>query len=678
MGLSPEQEIENLREAINYHNRVYYVESRREISDLEFDRLLKRLEELEKKYPHLDRADSPTHKVGGAPIDGFETVQHRLPMLSIDNVYDAESVREFDRRIRKQIDIEDIKYTVEYKIDGVALSLIYENGLLTQGVTRGDGQFGDDITHNARTIRGVPLRLNTKSPPELIEIRGEAYIANSDFAQLNADQSSKGAETFKNPRNTTSGALKLLDPTLCAARKVRFLTHGTGAMSLLNPPLHNHLDFLKQIEQWGLPATPQVEACSGIEAALEHCQQMMENLHALDFEVDGLVIKVNDFALRDQLGNTSKSPRWLIAYKWERYEGETTVERIEVQVGKTGTLTPVAHLLPVEIAGTTVSRASLHNREEVERLGLMIGDRVVVEKAGKIIPHVVRVEKHLRTGNETPFNFPSRCPACDSEVMQDVGGVYVRCLNPTCPAQLRESLRFFASRQAMDIEGMGIKLIELLLEHKLLSSFADIYRLEQKREELLKLPRMGEKSVDNLLEGIAASKSRPLWRLLTALNIRHVGSSNARVLERAFGTLDNIARQPADALAAVNEIGPIIAESVSTFFRSEIGQQIVEELHRCGLNFGTPLAESEGDQPQALAGKTCVVTGTLTRFTRDKIKEFIEQNGGKAASSISKKTDYLIAGENAGSKLTKAEELGVQILTEDEFLQLVGRESELL
>ncbi len=672
MTRSVEQEVAELRRKINRHNRLYYVESAPEISDLEFDKLLKTLEILEKEHPELDSPDSPTHKVGGEPIAGFETVQHRLPMLSIDNVYDEEAVREFDQRLKKLAAVDELEYTVEYKIDGVALALVYEQGLLTQALTRGDGQRGDDITQNARTVGGVPLRLESENPPELIEVRGEAYISNSDFAQLNSEQRAKGQEAYKNPRNTTSGALKLLDPKLCSARKVRFLAHGIGAAAGLG--ISTHLDFLEELKVWGIPPTPHVRVCSGIDAALELCNEMMENIHALNFEVDGLVIKVNQFEVREELGSTSKSPRWLIAYKWERYEATTTVESIEIQVGKTGTLTPVANLAPVEIAGTTVSRSSLHNRDEIERLEVMIGDTVVVEKAGKIIPHVVRVEKHERTGSEIAFHFPEVCPACGADVARDEGGVYIRCLNPTCPAQLREGLRFFVSRQAMDVDGLGIKVIEQLIDAKLLNSFADLYRLHNHREELLELERMGTRSVEKLLDGVEASKSRPIWRLLTALNIRFVGRTNSRILEKHFGTIDAIASQTEESLAEVDEIGPVTAKSVYEFFHSDFGNQIIEDLRHCGLNFGTPVTEKPqaNEAEQIFSGKTFVVTGTLEQFTRDEIKELIIQNGGKASGSVSSKTDYLVAGDKAGSKLEKAISLGVPVLSEQEFLDKIA------
>lgn len=661
-------EIEHLREEIGRHNHLYYVEARPEISDLEFDRLLKRLEQLEQEHPDLDSPDSPTHKVGGQPIDGFVTVPHRQPMLSIDNVYDEAGVREFDVRVRKLLEPEEkLEYVVEFKIDGVALSLTYENGGLTQAITRGDGRHGDDVTHNARTLIGLPLRLRGKSPA-LLEIRGEAFISNTDFAHIRARQAAANELVFANPRNATAGALKLLDPKQCAARRVRFLAHSAGVVE--GTQFETHQQFLAAVNDLGVKITPHVRTFPDIEGALGYCQELMERIHELDFEVDGFVIKVDSLAQRQRLGATSKCPRWVIAYKFERYEGISQVLEIGVQVGKTGALTPVAHLSPVEIAGTTVSRASLHNRDELERLGVMIGDWVVVEKAGKIIPHVVRVEEHRRDGSEKAFHFPKTCPECGTAVVKDEDGVYIRCPNPGCPAQLRESIRFFASRAAMDIEGLGIKLIEQLVERQLITSFADVFRLPDRFDELQNLERMGKKSADNLFEGIAAAKLRPLWRLLTGLNIRHVGTRTAQILADYFGTLDEIVAQSEEQLAAVNEIGPVIARSVHQYFASPIGTRIVAELRELGLNFGEPVTR-EKEVTGVLTGKSVVVTGTLQQFTREQIQELIHTHGGKPASSISKKTHYLVAGENAGSKLEKARELGVTVLTEAEFLELV-------
>lgn len=669
MSASVQQQIESLRRELDRHNRLYYVDARPEISDYEFDMLLKQLEELESRHPEYDSPDSPSRKVGGEPIEGFTTVEHRLPMLSIDNVYDEDEVREFDVRVRKLLAAEQVEYTVEYKIDGVAVSLVYENGLFTQAVTRGDGRQGDDITHNARTLGGLPLRLNSRKPPALLEIRGEAYIANTDFAHIRAEQEQRGEQPFANPRNTAAGGLKLLDPKLARARRMRFIAHGIGYSE--GAEYRSHAEFLQAVRDMGVPATPDVQPCLGIEATLEYGQKLIDNIVDLDIEIDGLVIKVNEFALREQLGNTSKSPRWLIAWKWEKYEAVTQVEMIDVNVGRTGVLTPWALLKPVQIAGTTVSRVSLHNREQLRRLGIKIGDSVVVEKAGKIIPHVVRVEEHLRTGEERDFVFPTHCPECHSEVVQDEGGVFVRCLNPSCPAQLRESLQYYASRGAMDIEGLGEKLVAQLVDSGLVTRFADLYTLKDRRDQLLALERMGEKSADKLLAGIEASRSRPLWRLLTALNIRHVGATTARHLADYYGALDSIIEQPAEALAQVEEVGPIIAQSIHTFFHSEAGQRVVEELRACGLNFGSP-ADRKAPAPGPLTGKTIVVTGTLQKFSRDEIKELITSLGGKASGSVSKKTDYVVAGEEAGSKLDKAKQLGVPILSETEFLALVS------
>ena len=665
-------EIQRLRTEIEHHNRLYYVDAVPEISDLEYDRLLKRLQQLEADHPEYDDPASPSHKVGGAPIAGFVTVAHRQPMLSIDNVYDENELKEFDTRIRKLLHAgEALEYVVEYKIDGVALALVYEQGKLTQALTRGDGRQGDDITHNAKTIRGVPLQLRGESIPALIEIRGEAFIANSDFAHIRAEQLKGGEAPFANPRNATAGALKLLDPKQCAARKIRFFAHSVGAVEGATFP--THMDFLTSVKELGIPATPQVKVLPDWETTLAHCHTMMEQLHELDFEVDGLVLKVNRMDQRMRMGTTSKSPRWIAAFKWEKYEAVTQIEDISVQIGKTGTLTPVAHLKPVEIAGTTVARSSLHNRDEVKRLGVRIGDWVVVEKAGKIIPHVVRVEEHLRTGNEREFVFPDKCPECQAPVIQDDGGVYIRCQNPACPAQLRESLRFYASRAAMDIEGLGTKLVEMLVSHGLLTSLSSIYRLPERRTELINLERMGEKSVDNLLQGIEESRQRPLWRLLTGLNIRHVGRTVAQILAKRFGTIEKIMEQSEDQLSQTPEIGPVIARSVASYFQSPPIVKLIAELKTHGLNLGeeitTDVDSSGGTGP--LAGKTIVVTGSLNEFSRDGIKDFITDNGGKPTDSVSKNTDILVAGEKAGSKLDKAQKLGIKVLTEAEFIALV-------
>ena len=669
---SPREEIEHLRAEIRRHDALYYQQASPEISDREYDRMMRRLKELEEAHPNLQSSDSPTQKVGGAPIDGFVTVEHRVPMLSIDNAFSEAELAEFGARVVKLIGPEPVEWVIEYKVDGVALSLIYEKGHLVRAVTRGDGRRGDDVTHNARTMRGVPLQL-IGDVPDVLEVRGEAFIGNHDFAQLQAEMTAAGEEPLKNSRNATAGAIKLLDPKLCAHRKLRFFAHSVG--SLEGATYATHWEFLQAIHAMGIPSVSKTSVQPSFDVAVAHTQKLMEDLHELDFEVDGIVLKVNDLSVREQLGMTSKSPRWVIAYKWEKYEAETQIEQIQVSVGKTGALTPVACLKPVEIAGTTVSRASLHNHDKIERLGVQINDWIIVEKAGKIIPHVVRVEVHKRDGTQIPFEFPTECPVCQTPVVKDDEGVYIRCPNPDCPAQLREGLRYFASRAAMDIEGLGIKLIEQLTDAKILTSFSDIYRLKDRREEMLNLERLGEKSIDNLLAGVEASKKQPLWRLLTALNLRHVGTRTAQQLAERFGTMEILAAQTEEQLSQVDEVGSVIAKSVATFFASEYGKRIISELSDLGVNMGDAAAAAAIAAERAagrLIGKTLVVTGTLVRFKRDEIAELIRKHGGKSASSVSKKTDYVVAGTDAGSKLTKAQELGVPVLTEEQFLELIS------
>lgn len=685
MSKSVQHEIEELRAAIRRHDRLYYVESRPEISDLEYDRLYKRLEALEAANPEFEDRASPTRRVGGEPIEGFVTVEHRAPMLSIDNVYNEEELAEFGARVVKLIGSEPIEWLAEYKVDGVALSLIYEAGRLVRAVTRGDGRRGDDVTHNARTMGGVPLQLEPPFP-RVLEVRGEAFISNSDFAHLRAEHERRGEEPLKNSRNATAGAIKLLDPRECAERKLRFFAHSVGLLE--GAEFASHWQFLEAIGRMGLPMVPGTAVRPSFAAACEYTQELMQNLHALDFEVDGIVLKVNEFALREQMGTTSKSPRWVVAFKWEKYEAVTRVEEISVQVGKTGTLTPVAHLAPVEIAGTTVSRASLHNRDEIERLGVQIGDWVVVEKAGKIIPHVVRVEEHRRDGGQRAFEFPAQCPECHTAVVRDEGGVYIRCPNPACPAQVRESLRYFASRAAMDIEGLGTELIAKLTQPPaLVKSFGDLYRLSEHREELARrLYKAGSKKatgaeeqklIDGLLAGLEASKGQPMWRVLTALNIRHVGTRTAQILAEYFGTLDALAEATEEQLAAVNEVGPVIAKSIFDWLHSEVGQAVVEDLRGLGLNLGSAAAARAKAAQRAagkLVGKSVVVTGKLARFKREEIEQLIHDHGGKPAGSVSKKTSFVVAGEDAGSKLAKARELGVQVLSEDQFVELLEAE----
>ncbi len=671
-SLFANEEIESLRKELERHNRLYYVDARPEIADREYDSLMARLIALEKMHPELKTIDSPSVKVGGEPISGFSRLTHRVPMLSIENAFEEQELIDWDAGLRKSLEREVLDYSIEYKIDGVAIALIWENGTLVRAATRGNGSVGDDVTNNARVIAGVPLRLTTTQPPAVLEARGEVVILNESFAAFQAEQVRAGDEPFKNPRNAAAGALKLLDPNSVRQRKLSFLAHGVGYVEGISWKTYS--DFLTSIREMGIPTTPGVTQALGIAELKKACDEMIARVPELPFEVDGLVIKLNSLTDREQVGATSKSPRWVRAYKWERYEAETRVRAITIQVGKTGAMTPVAELEPVEIAGTTVSRASLHNRDELDRLGVQIGDLVVVEKAGKIIPHVMRVNESARTGQEVPFVFPAHCPECGAAVQKDEGGVYIRCPNPACPAQLRETLIFFASRPAINIDGLGEKLIEQLLSAKLVDGIPSLYRLASRREELLQLERAGEKSIDKLLAGIELSKQQPLWRILTGINIRHVGQTNARTLERAFGTMDEIAAQSEEALSAVDEIGSVIAASVFRFFHSEYGMKLIGELKESGLNPGQPIDRSAVDAAKAkgkLAGRTLVVTGTMVRLKRDDIEQLIRDHGGKASGSVSKKTDFVVAGDAAGSKLTKAQELGVKVLTEDEFLAMI-------
>ena len=662
-----EKKIEELRREIRRHDRKYYVEAAAEISDFEYDRLLQQLTQWEQENPALVSPDSPTQRVGDSAVPYLDQVEHTVPMLSIDNTYSLEELVEFGQKTEEALG-GPAEWVVELKIDGVAATLIYEEGLLVRALTRGNGRVGDDITHNIRTVADVPLRLSTDSPPARLEVRGEIYMTNQELVQLNERQEQAEQPPFMNTRNVTAGSIRLLDPRICASRNLRLFCHGTGYCEGLRS--HNHLDFLKEIGSYGLPPTPDVKGANSIKKTAVYCEQLIELVPELDFEVDGLVIKLNRFDQREQLGSRSKSPRWLIAYKWEKYEAITQLNSIEVQIGKTGAVTPVANLEPVELAGTIVSRASLHNADEIARKDIRVGDTVVVEKAGKIIPHIVRVEKHERKTDALPqYEFPVDCPECGSALVKDEGGVYIRCTNLQCPAQVKERMRYFATRNAMDIEGLGDKLVDQLVAHSLVGQYGDLYRLTA--EQLMALERMGGKSSENLVQAIESSKSRGLARLLNGLSIRHVGITVARVLAEHFGNLEKLRKASKEELAEVDEVGEIIAVSVYDYLQSDFGRETVDDLVALGLKVDQETSETEslGDQ---LRGKTFVVTGTLSRYTRDEIKQLILQHGGKTSSSISGKTDYLIAGEKAGSKKAKAESLGVAILDEQGFHDLLG------
>jgi DNA ligase (NAD+) len=658
--------IARLVSEIQRFDHEYYTLAKPTVTDLEYDRKLRELEDLEFAFPNLAINDSPTKRIGDAPLDGLIQVTHRIPMLSIENTYTEQELRDFFTRIEKLLPNEKLEWVVELKVDGVAASIVYEDGLLVQAVTRGNGEVGDDITHNIRTLKGLPLRLLGASIPRVLEIRGEVYMTNADLVGLNEQRAKAGESEFKNTRNVTAGSIRLLDSKICSQRRLRFLGHGIGFCDGLS--FRTHMDFLSKVQEFGVPTTPGVKCFGDKEQAIAHCNRLVETLHELDFEVDGLVIKVNSIEQRETLGSTSKCPRWIIAYKIEKYEAETILLDIKTQVGKTGTVTPVGELQPVELAGTTVSRVSLHNNDEIERKDIRIGDWVVVEKAGKIIPHIVRVEKHRRTADLPKYQFPTHCPECNSLLQRDNDGVYIRCVSKECPAQWRQRLRYFATRDCMDIEGLGEKLVNQLVDSGMVQSFGDLYSLTL--EKLMSLDRMGKKSAENLLQGIEASKNRGLTRVLNAISIRHVGQRVALVLARTFGDIDALVSADIEAVGQIDEIGPTIAQSVISFVRSDEGTELIRQLRENGVSLKTSTDDAV-DSSGVFANKTIVVTGSLRKYSRDEIEKLIVQKGGRASSSVSKKTDFLIAGEDAGSKLEKARSLGVPVLSEDDFDSLL-------
>lgn len=694
-----------LCEAIAHHSRLYYVDAAPEISDAEYDALYRELVDLETQHPELQTPDSPTQRVGAAPSAGFATVEHGAPMLSMDNTYNAGELRAFDERVRKGLQsagAQDAqpRYVVELKIDGVSISLRYESGAFVRAATRGDGRFGEDVTANVRTIAGLPERLSGDAP-EAMEVRGEVFMRRAELERLNREiealneqldqyeadeedhrealkalnetirsrdyrREGRRIALFKNPRNATAGTLKRLDPAKTAQRNLDILVYDIAPLPGVE--LTTHWDTLARLRAWGFPVSEHARLCRDIDEALEACAYWSERRHELEFETDGLVIKVDSAEHRRLLGTTSKSPRWAIAFKFPAEIAETVLERITVQVGKTGALTPVANLKPVQLAGTTVKRANLHNFEDVARKDIREGDVVRVQKAGEIIPQVLGPVLERRPEGAAPYPVPDRCPACGSEVHQDPDGAFLRCLNPACPAQLQGRLEHFASRGAMDIDGLGEKLVAQLIDAGLVHSFADLYALTA--EQLASLDRMGPKSAENLVRAIAASKQRPLSRLLYGLGIRHVGQHTAEALAERYGSMEALVSADLDDLQQVPEVGEIVAASVVDFFDTTANRELIARLRDYGVSMRQP--KRPRSDASALAGKTFVVTGTLSRYTRDKIHERIKALGGRAASSVSKKTDYLVAGADAGSKLARAQELGITVLTEDDFDALAG------
>ena len=666
---SPANEIEKLRNEIRRHEDLYYVLDSPEISDREYDQLLEKLQQLEQDHPELVTPDSPTQRVGGRPAEGFAEVVHRLPMLSLDNSYNIDELRAFDERCQKLADGRPLEYVAELKIDGLSLSLQYVNNVLARGVTRGDGRIGEEVTQNARTIRSVPLRVKSeaKAIDGEIEVRGEVFIPLDVFQKTNAEREEQGEPRFANPRNAAAGAIRQLDSKLVARRKLDMFAYDL----LVNgrKPFATHWESLNWLAAAGFRVNPNKELCKSIDQVIDFANEKEKLRDELGYEIDGLVVKVNSTALQDDFGATAKAPRWAIAYKYPARQASTQVLSIVVQVGRTGALTPVANLEPVFLAGTTVSRATLHNEDEIKRLGLKIGDWVMIEKSGEIIPKVLNVIKSKRTGKEKSFKPPTHCPVCGGEISRVEGEVVARCVAADCAAQLMGRLLHFASRRAMRIEGLGEVLVVQLVEAKLVKDVGDLYSLTL--EQVSGLPRMAKKSATNLLEQIEASKSRDLGQLIYALGLRHVGERTAGILAHHFGSLEKLAKATTEELDEIPEIGLTVAQSVRDWFDDDGNRELCDRLRGVGVK--TELEKTSANElHERFAGKQFVLTGKMEGFTRDEARALIEARGGRVNSSVSKKTDYVIAGEEAGSKLDKATELGVTVMDEAGFKKLMS------
>lgn len=681
---SPAKRIAQLREEIHAHDHRYYIEARPTISDREYDRLLQELIDLEREHPELVTPESPTQRVGGDVQTELKSVRHAVPMMSIDNTYSEGEVRAFDDRVRKLLGGEQPAYVLEPKIDGTSISLRYEEGQLVLAATRGRGNVGDDVTINARTIRAIPLRLRKGdakiAPPPILEVRGEVYMDNEDFQRVNKEIEAEGDEPYANPRNLTSGTLRRLDPKIVARRRLRFLAHGVGQVEPM--PAESYWEMVELLRAWGLPLPHEMSRAGSIDEVVERLHEFERVRPKLPYMTDGMVVKVDAFDHRRRLGSTSKSPRWVVAYKYETEQQPTVLKTVRWQVGKGGNLTPVGELEPVFISGVTVTNVTLHNIDQIKRLDLHLGDTIIVERAGEVIPYVVEAVPEKRPRGAKPIDAPTKCPACGSKVEREADTPYIRCLNPACPAQLKERLRWFCGRGQMDIEGLGDVLVDQLVEQGLVRGFADLYSL--KAADIATLTSeveqggrtvkrtVGEKVAKKVVENIENSRNQPLDRLLAGLGIRHVGNRVAHLLAASFGSLDALSQATTEQLSAVNEIGPAIAASVHDFFSSPAGNKTVAALQAAGIDPQMEVVKAEDVADLPLAGKTLVVTGTLTKYDRKTIEDLIVKNGGKAAGSVSKKTDYLVAGAEAGSKLDKAKQLGVKIIDEEAFEKLIG------
>jgi DNA ligase (NAD+) len=661
-----ERRIGQLRAEIIEHDRRYHAEAAPVISDQEYDRLFRELKDLETEYPQFQDPNSPTLRVGATPIEGFKQLTHRTPMLSLDNTYSEEEVAEFFRRLERLTGKQGIETVIEPKVDGVAISLFYRNGLLEYAATRGNGVVGDDVTQNIRTIRALPLRLK-KPHPEEVEIRGEVYLSKTVFARLNVEREEAGEPLFANPRNTAAGSLKQLDPSLVARRKLSIICYGFG--HLAGEIISSHRRALEGLKAWGVPTHVKIWTATSVEEVIAAIRALDGIRHDFPYETDGAVVKVDDYDLREQVGYTSKAPRWAMAYKYQPERAETRVLSIDVHIGRSGKLTPVANLEPVLVSGTTVARATLHNGEEIRRKDIRVGDVVVIEKAGEIIPAVVEVLMAHRQPSARPFEMPHKCPSCGHPVQSVEGLVDLRCTNVECPEQVKRRLEHFAHKGALDIEGLGEMMVAQLVDYDLVKRVDHIYELNE--EKLSQLERMGAKSIANLLSGIEASKKQPLWRLIFGLGILHVGATAARELAAHFRTLDKLSTASLEELLKVPNTGAVMAASLRDYFANPDNKALIEALRRHGLNFGE--LDHEKTASDTLEGTSWVITGTLSA-PREVFEDLIRKNAGRVSSSVSKKTTYLLAGEEAGSKLEKAKTLGVKIVDENEFRKMIGKD----
>ena len=664
MNVDVRKKVETLRKQLDHHNYRYYVLDDPEVADREYDTLLRELQKLEQDHPELVTHDSPTQRVGARPLEAFGSVDHRLPMLSLENAMSDEELIAFDERVKKGLDVDkSIEYVAELKMDGLAVELVYENGTFVRGSTRGDGFTGEGITQNLRTVRAIPLKLRDQKWPSSFEVRGEVFMDKQGFVLLNEQRLKEGESPFANPRNAAAGSLRQLDSSVTAGRPLKFF-----AYELAGATQPSQWETLESLKSWGLPVNGHTKLCGSMDAAVNFFHWWENERESLPYEIDGVVVKVNDLAQREALGVRSRSPRWAIAGKFKAQQVTTVVEDIIASVGRTGAVTPVAKLEAVSVGGVTVTNATLHNQDEINRKDVRIGDTVLIQRAGDVIPEVVKVISEKRPKETKPYSLPDSCPQCNGEVIRPEGEVVARCQNAACPAQVKGRIDHFVSKRAMNMDGLGTKLIDQMVEEGLLRDFSDIFTL--KKEDVAGLERMAEKSAENLMDAIKASKIVSLWRFVYGLGIRNIGEHLAQVLANRFGDLDAIMSAAPEELEEIDEVGPIVAASIHSFFSGESNRAIVERCLASGVTLENPPTFSESTP---LEGKTFVFTGSLEKFTRSEAKEMVEHLGGRAGGSVSQKTDYLVAGPGTGSKKTKAEELGVPILTETEFFNLINR-----